>query len=595
MFRLEVFTRRGQNRLRVRDSDRQTLPRHEELTTLPARDRGRMPGEHRDHTDRWSSMSQPSLLSPLAPLVARDVVKAYGDRVVLDGVDLIANPGEPLGLVGENGAGKSTLLRVLAGVVPSEGGTVTTPAELGYLQQEPSYPAGITVAGVLDEAMAPLHHAVRRLEELAARITEPGVAEEYDAVLTWAQAHDVWQADQRAAEAATRLGLDGIERERHVASLSGGQRTRLALAAMIAARPACVLLDEPTNHLDDDAVALLEEFLVELPGVVVVASHDRAFLDRVCAAVVDLDPSHFGVDGNGGSRFSGGYSAYLAAKRAARQRWQDAFEAQQEELNQLRDAAKTSARNVAHNRAPRDNDKYIYSFKGGNVARTVSRRVRDAERRIEVLERERIPKPPKEISFRGALTPAGRSNGLAVFVRDLEVAGRVRVPRVDVPSGTALLITGANGSGTSTLLKVLAGELTATSGQVSVSARRVGHLPQDVTFSRPDLTPQQVYDAATGRAAGERAPAMGELGLLHPRELARPVGVLSEGQRRRLALAVLVARRPDLLLLDEPTNHISLTLAEELEDALQRSVGTVVVASHDRWLRAGWEGEVLAL
>ncbi|HET7356098.1 MAG TPA: ATP-binding cassette domain-containing protein, partial [Nocardioidaceae bacterium] len=237
----------------------------------------------------------------------------------------------------------------------------------------------------------------------------------------------------------------------------------------------------------------------------------------------------------------------------------------------------------------------IYSFKGGNVARTVSRRVRDAERRIEVLERERIPKPPKEISFRGALAPAGKSSGLAVFVRELEVAGRVRVPRVDVPSGTALLVTGANGSGKSTLLKVLAGELTPSSGRVSVSARRVGHLPQDVTFSRPDLTPQQVYDAATGRAAGERAPAMGELGLLHPRELARPVGVLSEGQRRRLALAVLVARRPDLLLLDEPTNHISLALAEELEEALQRSAGTVVVASHDRWLRARWEGEVLAL
>ena len=540
-------------------------------------------------------MSQPSLLSPLAPLVARDVVKAYGDRVVLDGVDLVANPGEPLGLVGENGAGKSTLLRVLAGVEVSDGGSVSAPAELGYLQQEPSFAASATVAGVLDEALGPLHHAVRRLEELAERITDPGAADEYDAVLTWAQAHDVWQADQRAAEAATRLGLDGIDRERPVAALSGGQRTRLALAAMIAARPTCVLLDEPTNHLDDDAVALLEEFLVDLPGVVVVASHDRAFLDRVCAAVVDLDPSHFGVDGRGGTRFSGGYSAYLAAKREARRRWQEAFEAQQDELDELREAARTTARNVAHNRAPRDNDKYIYSFKGGNVARTVSRRVRDAERRIEVLERDRIPKPPKEISFRGTLAPAGNRNGTAVFVRDLEVPGRVRVPRLDVPTGTALLVTGANGSGKSTLLKVLAGEIAPTSGQVDVSARRVGHLPQDVTFSRSDLTPHQVYDAATGRAAGDRAPALGELGLLHPRELSRPVGVLSEGQRRRLALAVLVARGPDLLLLDEPTNHISLALAEELEESLQRSPGTVVVASHDRWLRARWDGEQLAL
>jgi macrolide transport system ATP-binding/permease protein len=177
-----------------------------------------------------------------------------------------------------------------------------------------------------------------------------------------------------------------------------------------------------------------------------------------------------------------------------------------------------------------------------------------------------------------------------VFVRDLEVAGRARVPQLDVPAGERVLVTGANGSGKSTLLKVLAGELAATSGSATVTARRVGHLPQDVTFVRPDRTPHQVYDAATGSPV-----PLGDLGLLHPRELARPVGVLSVGQQRRLALAVLVARQPDLLLLDEPTNHISLALAEELEEALQRSAGTVVVASHDRWLRARWDGQTLAL
>jgi len=151
-------------------------------------------------------------------------------------------------------------------------------------------------------------------------------------------------------------------------------------------------------------------------------------------------------------------------------------------------------------------------------------------------------------------------------------------------------VTGANGSGKSTLLKALNGDLTPASGTARVSARRTGYLPQEVTFSRPDLTPHEVYDAATGSPV-----SLGELGLLHPRDLSRPVGVLSLGQQRRLALAVLVAREPDLLLLDEPTNHISLTLAEELEEALQRSAGTVIVASHDRWLRSRWQGEVLPL
>ncbi len=127
-------------------------------------------------------------------------------------------------------------------------------------------------------------------------------------------------------------------------------------------------------------------------------------------------------------------------------------------------------------------------------------------------------------------------------------------------------------------------------GFLQVSARKVGHLPQEVTFARPDRSVQEVYDGATSAPV-----ALAELGLVHPRDLCRPVGVLSIGQQRRVALAVLVARRPDLLLLDEPTNHISLALAEELEEALQRSAGTVVVASHDRWLRSRWQGSVLAL
>jgi macrolide transport system ATP-binding/permease protein len=296
---------------------------------------------------------------------------------------------------------------------------------------------------------------------------------------------------------------------------------------------------------------------------------------------------HLGVDGDGGNRFSGGYSDYLLAKRAARARWEEAFAAQQEELDDLRRTATTTARVVGHHRPPRDNDKNAYYGHGQKVARAVSRRVRDAERRIEVLERERVPKPPKPLSFRGDLT--GTRGGGSVFARDLAVPGRVYVPRLDVASGEHLLVTGSNGSGKSTLLKVLAGEL-GSEGYVQVSARRVGHLPQEVTFARPDRSVLEVYDAATGAPT-----AMSELGLVHPRDLSRPVRVLSVGQQRRVALAILVARQPDLLLLDEPTNHISLALAEELEEALQRSAGTVVVASHDRWLRRRWQGAVLAL
>ena len=534
-------------------------------------------------------MSAPlQLLPTLSPLVARDVSKTYGDRVVLDGVDVVANPGQPLGMVGENGVGKSTLMRLLAGAEPADSGVVTAPADLVYLGQEPAFPSSATLGDVLDEALTPLHDAVRRLEDLSARMNDETVHDEYAAVLARAELHDAWDADRRAEIAATRLGLVGVDRTRKVATMSGGQRTRLALATMITRRPGCVLLDEPTNHLDDEAVGFLEEMLGSLPGVVVVASHDRTFLDNVCDAILDLDPAHLGVDGSGGNRYTGGYTAYLEHKRTSRRRWEEAFTDQQDEMNDLRRAAATTARRVAHDRGPRDGDKFIYHFKGGNVARTVSRRVRDAERRLEVIERERIPKPPATLRFTADISAARASSG--VLVRDLVVTGRVVVPRLDVSVGDKLLVTGPNGSGKSTLLKVIAGEIAATSGVVQVPARRKGHLPQDVRFSRPDATAQEVYAAAAGAAR-----PLGDLGLIHPRELSRPVGVLSVGLQRRLALAILVARAPDLLLLDEPTNHISLALAEELEDALRRSRSTVIVASHDRWLRRRWEGQQLAL
>jgi macrolide transport system ATP-binding/permease protein len=572
--------------------------------------------------------SSPSLSSAHAPrpgaLVARDLAKAYADRVVLDGVDLVAGPGRPLGLVGENGSGKSTLLRLLAGVEAPDAGEVVRPAELGYLPQEPDFEPDATLGDVLDAALRPLHRGADRLADLAGRLTDPAAADEYAALLDWCELHDVWGADRRARDAADRLGLGRLAPETAVRRLSGGQRSRLALAALVARRPSCLLLDEPTNHLDDAGVSLLEEFVVDLPGVVVVASHDRVLLERVCRQVVDLDPSHFGTDGAGGNRFTGGYADYLTEKRRARQRWRVAFVEQQEELAALRVQERGTARRIAPNRPPRDNDKFIHHSKGENIARTVSRRVRDVEQRIARLQADRVPKPPRELSFSAVLAHADGAGPVA-SVRDLVVPGRVSVPRLDVAAGEHLLVTGANGSGKSTLLKVLAGVLAPGSGQVDVGARRTGYLPQDVTFARPDLSAVQVYAglvaaggpgsgggsdagggaaAAGGPVAGRRgsAPdredagrALHDLGLLPPREARRPVGQLSLGQQRRLALAVLVAQAPDLLLLDEPTNHISLALAEELEESLRRSPGTVVVASHDRWLRGRWDGRLLPL
>jgi macrolide transport system ATP-binding/permease protein len=522
---------------------------------------------------------------------AEDLAFSYGDRVVFDGLSLVASAGQRLGLVGENGAGKSTLLRLLAGVEEPHGGSVRRGDDLGFLVQELPFPDETTFAGVIDDALADIRAAAARLDGLAAELAgEPEDAaklEEYGRVLEWAQVHDLWDADRRAELVSAGLGLSGISGDRTLGTLSGGQRSRLGLAALLIRQPGALLLDEPTNHLDDNGMVFLEKHLASLTGVVVLSSHDRVFLDAVCTDIVDLDAA---VDGP--TRYGGTYSDYLGQKAAERGRWEQRFADEQEELKELRESVNVTARAVAHNRPPRDNDKFIYAFKGSRVQKGVSRRVRNAQLRLDDLEREQVRKPPAPLRFAGTLTGTAAGDKVALSVRDIEVEGRLRLSGLEITTGSRLLVTGGNGTGKSTLLKVLAGTLEVSSGVVNRGRGvRVGMLEQDVSFPDPSLTAREVYAASVS----EKAPALAQLGLLLPKDLGLPVAQLSVGQRRRLALAVLVAEPPQVLLLDEPTNHISLTLAEELFDALDSAPGAVVIASHDRWLRRTWTGEHLSL
>ena len=356
-------------------------------------------------------------------------------------------------------------------------------------------------------------------------------------------------------------------------------------------RPTCLLLDEPTNHLDDAALAVLGDFLRGLPGVVLFTSHDRVFLDDVATDLVDLDPSAFGTDGEGGRRFGGGWSDYEEHRRRARERWEATYAQQQEELKALRAATTIGTDAIAHNRGPRDNDKFIHAFKGANVERAHARRKRDAEQRLERAEHGQVRKPRPPLAFNAPLT-GDAASGRVVLVRDLEVTGRLRLDRLDVTAGEHLLVSGSNGTGKSTLLGVLAGRLRPDAGRG----------PGDGDASGRAGPGRGVRRSEDGRPSRRTAtsfpiprPALRDLGLLHPRDLRTPVGLLSVGQRRRLGLAVAIGGAPDLLLLDEPTNHISLALAGELEEALGASGGTVVVATHDRWLRRRWSGDEVVL
>jgi macrolide transport system ATP-binding/permease protein len=576
--------------------------------------------------------AEPAAAAQWAAYVRADGISlSYGVRSVLADVSLTVPPGSRVGLIGENGVGKSTLLRVLAGAEAADQGSVARPERTGFLWQEVRFAPHDTLHSLIEAALAEVRAVERELEASGAALGEASAPEElesasvaYDAALAAAERADVWGADARRDRVLAGLGVQGIPLERTLGEVSGGQRSRFALAALLLRRPDALLLDEPTNHLDDDAVEFLQRQLAEWSGPVLFASHDRAFLDALATALVDLDPSRASLggpanasgggssgraqavqaSGNGSTLFSrpstgeGVYTAYLAYKAAERERWERQYLDDQDELKRLRHSAAVTARSTHSARAPRDNDKFIGVFKGQRVDAQIARRVRNAQGRVEELERTQVRKPPAVLRFAGI--PSGShalddAAGTLIQVTDAGVRHRLHVERLRVEPDSRLLVTGRNGAGKSTLLALLAGTIEPDSGSViRRKGLRVGLLEQDVRFSDLDASPRALYEKALGERRSEQLP-LTSLGLIAPRDLDRPVGALSVGQQRRFALALIIARPPHVFLLDEPTNHLSLALAGELEDALGGYPGAVVVASHDRWLRRRWSGGELGL
>jgi macrolide transport system ATP-binding/permease protein len=525
---------------------------------------------------------------------------AYGERRVLTDVGLVVDQSERLGLIGENGAGKSTLLRIMAGAEEPDVGVVSRPASTGLLSQEVRHEPGATVGDLITAALAGVRDLERQLEDAASGLDgSPAANERYSLALTAAERADVWGTDARLAAAISGLGVDGIPFERRLDEVSGGQRSRLALAALLLERPTALLLDEPTNHLDDSAVAYLRDQLLRWQGPVVFASHDRAFLDEAATVLVDIDPSRVGVTrfrAPTGSAASAVFSDYLVAKAAERKRWEEQFEAEKKEESRLRASVAVTARGLDTGAGPRDNDKFLYGFKAGNIARQVSRRVRNAQGRLDDLVENRVRKPTEVLTFAGI--PHGShalDDGVLITVREARLANRLNIAAFSVEPRSRVLVTGANGAGKSTMLGMLAGSLALDSGTVSRrKGLRVALLEQDVRFREPHRSAIATYEATVGERRAQDVP-LTSLGLIAPRDLNRPVAQLSIGQQRRLALALIIARPPHVFLLDEPANHLSLALATELEDALGSYPGAVVVASHDRWLRQRWSGASVAL
>lgn len=473
--------------------------------------------------------------------------------------------GERVGLVGPNGAGKTTLMKILAGEDTPDAGDVRlhAGASTALLQQHPDFAGGKTLFDEAKSAFAEVLHAqeemVRTAEALAAATDEPtrkSLAAKYDRLNEMLRHQDAYTVDHKVEEVLQGLGFKPEDFERPLTTFSGGQQRRALLARLLLAAHDVMLLDEPSNHLDIDCTRWLEGYLTQQPQAMLIVSHDRYFLDKVCTRIFELHDRKI-------TAYPGSFKQYMRLRQERFERELKEWESQKEYIEKQ--------------------EEYIRRVHYGQLAKQAQSR-RKALERIERVERPTSIEAPKmhfgdvvrtgDVVFEAV--DLAMSFGDNVLFRHLDFA---------LPRGKRLGIMGPNGCGKTTLLKILLGELEPTGGEVRRGAhvdpgyldQHLKMLPEDKPLLRavwpfpdPDIDEKKMRDL------------LGRFGL-SGEIVHQNVGELSGGERSRACLAKLVAMGVNVLVLDEPTNHLDVWACESLEEALLEYEGTTIVVSHDRW------------
>lgn len=499
--------------------------------------------------------------------------KYFNGQALLKDINFTVEDREAVGLIGINGCGKSTLLNIITGSegydkTPEGLGSVNIAgkASIGFLRQNSGLNSELTIGEEMKNAFAPLLETLDKMKALEKKMADGGdidsISHEYAELSSYFEARDGYRIDVKIKQVLNGMGFGSTPTDRVISTLSGGEKTRLALAKLLLEEPNLLILDEPTNHLDFETLMWLEDYLKGYKGAIIIVSHDRYFLNKVCTRICEIEQGRL-------TSYRGDYSSYLVQKKMNSERQLKEYEAQQKEIAKLED------------------------YVAKNLVRASTSKM--AKSRQHMLDRiERIDKPlmytkPPKIKLEYDIEP---TKDIVRVVDCPLVVGEgsdkkelIKSLTMNVRRGEHVAIIGANGIGKTSILKLIQGIIPHEGGNISWGGNvKISYFEQEHAILDPHKTVLEEIMDRYPRLSEQQARSVLGAVLLTGENVFKPISVLSGGERAKLCFAIMALNRGNVLVLDEPTNHLDLSTKEVLEDALAEFGGTIILVSHDRYL-----------
>ena len=494
--------------------------------------------------------------------------KYFNGQALLKDINFTVEDREAVGLIGINGCGKSTLLNIITGSegydkTPEGLGSVNIAgkASIGFLRQNSGLNSELTIGEEMKNAFAQLIETLDKMKVLEKKMADGGdidsISHEYAELSSYFEARDGYRIDVKIKQVLNGMGFGSTPTDRVISTLSGGEKTRLALAKLLLEEPNLLILDEPTNHLDFETLMWLEDYLKGYKGAIIIVSHDRYFLNKVCTRICEIEQGRL-------TSYRGDYSSYLVQKKMNSERQLKEYEAQQKEIAKLED------------------------YVAKNLVRASTSKM--AKSRQHMLDRiERIDKPlmyskPPKIKLEYDIEP---TKDIVRVVDCPLVVGEelIKSLTMNVRRGEHVAIIGANGIGKTSILKLIQGIIPHEGGNISWGGNvKISYFEQEHAILDPHKTVLEEIMDRYPRLSEQQARSVLGAVLLTGENVFKPISVLSGGERAKLCFAIMALNRGNVLVLDEPTNHLDLSTKEVLEDALAEFGGTIILVSHDRYL-----------